>query len=236
MGSLLFSGVVAFLFGVKLYAVVRERFELLADRLFTRGTFKIDEAGRDAFNKRLKMHGQIWAGIGGAVAAVAILLAFTIAFSREFLFSRLLLGLPETVGAYISETYLGRMASYGQLGWHLNSEPMEERVQPSHVDGVAGMKPLGNFYFYQAMVVGIAAIFLAVWWFLFPVWPRDYSHWDSPYVLLLALAIALELENNANSTVILILSRYFHMFETSNNPDELTYTFNNSGELLWLID
>jgi hypothetical protein len=74
------------------------------------------------------------------------------------------------------------MASYGQLGWHLNSEPVEVLVQPSHVDGVAGMKPLGEFYFYQAMVVGIPAVFLAVWWFLFPIWPRDYSHWEDSYV------------------------------------------------------
>jgi hypothetical protein len=189
---LLFTGVAAFIVGIWLYAVVRERFDLTVNRLLSRGTFKVGEAERAAFIERLEMHGRVWAGIGGLIAAVAMLVAFAIALSRAFLFSRLLLGLAEVGGAYIAGSYLGRMASYGQLGWHLNSEPVEVLVQPSHVDGVAGMKPLGEFYFYQAMVVGIPAVFLAVWWFLFPIWPRDYSHWEDSYVVLLGIAIAIE--------------------------------------------
>ncbi len=190
---LLITGVASFLLGIRLYGVVRERFGLTLERLLARGTFKIDDAERDAFIDRLEMRGRLWAGIGGLVAMTAMLAAFAIVLSQKFLLSRLLLGLAEAAGAYIAGTYLGRMANYGQLGWHLKSEPVEVRIQPSHVDGVAGMKPLGDFYFYQAMVVGIAAIFLAVWWFLFPIWPRDYSAWREPYALLLGIAIAIEI-------------------------------------------
>jgi hypothetical protein len=189
---LLFTGVAAFLLGIRLYAVVRERFELTIERLLSRGIFKVDEAERAAFSGRLEMRGRAWSVIGGVITAIAMFTAFAIALSHEFHFSRLLLGLAEVVGAYIAGTYLGRMASYGQLGWHLKSEPVEVLVQPSHVDGVAGMKPLGDFYFYQAMVVGIPAVFLAVWWFLFPIWPVNYSHWEDPYAFLLGFTIALE--------------------------------------------
>jgi hypothetical protein len=66
-------------------------------------------------------------------------------------------------------------------------------VQPSHVDGVAGLKPVGDFYFYQAMVAAIPAIFLAAWWFLFPIWPRDYSHWEESYLVLLSAAMMAEI-------------------------------------------
>jgi hypothetical protein len=44
---LLFTGVAAFLLGIRLYAVVRERFELTIERLLSRGIFKIDEAAKN---------------------------------------------------------------------------------------------------------------------------------------------------------------------------------------------
>jgi len=48
-------------------------------------------------------------------------------------------------------------------------------------------------HFFQAMVTAIPAIFLAVWWFLFPVWHSNYSLWEDAYLILLSFAMMIEI-------------------------------------------
>ncbi len=55
-------------------------------------------------------------------------------------------------------------------------------IDPLHVDGVCGLKLVGEFYFYQAMITALPAVFRAVWWFIFPIWPRDYRRWEELYL------------------------------------------------------
>lgn len=43
------------------------------------------------------------------------------------------------------------------------------------------------------MVTAIPAMFLAAWWFLFPVWPRNYSLWQDAYLALLGFAMMMEI-------------------------------------------
>ena len=43
------------------------------------------------------------------------------------------------------------------------------------------------------MIVAIPAIFLAIWWFLFPFWPRDYHHLGDSYLFLLTGALLMEI-------------------------------------------
>lgn len=190
---LLITGLLTFILGLNLVVFVQIRFNRTVERLLLRGSLKIDDDDQNKFVGRLEKHAQRWARVGGIIATVAILAAFSIVLSNNFNWPRAMLGLGEAIGAYIVGNYLGRMASYGQLGWQLNRESASIEVQPNHVDGVAGLKPVGDFYFYQAMVAAIPAIFLAVWWFLFPIWPRDYSHWESPYLALLSIAIMIEI-------------------------------------------
>lgn len=190
---LLFTGVVAFILGLRLVADVRKRFELTLSRLMIREVLKIGGEEKNKFFDQLEENAQDWARIGGIMAAVAIIGAFVVVLLQDFFWQRALLGIAETLGAYIVGTYLGRMASYGQLGWQLEKESVEIEMQPLHVDGVAGLKPVGDFFFYQAMIVAIPGIFLAVWWFLFPIWPRDYSHWEQAYPALLSIAIVIEI-------------------------------------------
>ncbi len=188
---LLLTGMVAFILGLRLVADVRNRFELTLSRLQIREVLKIEE--KNKFFDRLEENAQNWARIGGIMAALAIFGAFVVVLLQEFLWQQALLGIAEALGAYIAGTHLGRMASYGQLGWQLEKESVEIEVQPLHFDGVAGLKPVGDFFFYQAMIAAIPAIFLAVWWFLFPIWPRDYSYWEQPYLALLSIAIFIEI-------------------------------------------
>ena len=90
---------------------------------------------------------------------------------------------------YVAGSYLGRMAFYGQLGWLLRRRQIEVVLDPWH----GGLRPVGGFYFVQAMVVAIPVAFLAVWLLLIPIWPKNYSHWQEPYLGLLAIVILLEI-------------------------------------------
>jgi hypothetical protein len=66
-------------------------------------------------------------------------------------------------------------------------------VKPGHIDGAAGLKPIGTFYFTQAMLLAVPAVFLAAWWFLFPLWPGpNYSHWRDPYLGMLLVVLGFE--------------------------------------------
>ncbi len=190
---LLLTGILTFILGLRMVADLPRRFELTVQRLVTRGVLGLRGDEREQFFDGIERHAQDWARIGGVLAALAMAGAFAVALIQGFYWSRALLGVGEVLGAYIAGTYLGRMASYGQLGWQVQRPSIEIVVQPTHVDGVAGLKPVGDYYFRQAMIAGLPAVFLAAWWFLFPIWPRDYTHWEEPYLALLSVAIVVEI-------------------------------------------
>jgi hypothetical protein len=41
------------------------------------------------------------------------------------------------------------MASYGRLGHWLKKQEILVQVKPGYPDGVVGLKPVGDFYFFQ---------------------------------------------------------------------------------------
>lgn len=104
----------------------------------------------------------------------------------------IILTLVTTVGGYVLGNYLGRMVAYGRLGTLLKEDGLSLKVQPGHLDGVAGFKPVGVFYFFQAMIAAIPAFFLAIWWILFSFLPR-YEEWRETYLGLLAVMLAFEI-------------------------------------------
>jgi hypothetical protein len=102
----------------------------------------------------------------------------------------------EAIGAYIAGCYLGRMVCYGRLGRFLKSSQLSLRVDPAHPDMAGGLKPIGDFFFFQAAIAGLPALFLAIWLVLisFAIFPgvERYEIWAGPYAGLLMLAIAIE--------------------------------------------
>ena len=65
--------------------------------------------------------------------------------------------------------------------------------RPGHIDKAAGLKPVGDFFFYQALIAGIPAVFLAAWLIVIPLEGPRYEPWRRPYMSLLVLGIAFEL-------------------------------------------
>jgi hypothetical protein len=101
--------------------------------------------------------------------------------------------LVEVLAGYTAGRSLGRMAAYGSLGTLLGRLQLPLRVRPGHLDGAAGLKPVGDLYFFQALLAALPALFLAAWWVLIPVWPVSwYARWREPYLALLAPAILFE--------------------------------------------
>ena len=190
---LLFTGVLTFILGLNLAEGLNKRFLFTLNRMITRGIIKIDSQEKKIFFKQLETHTQQCARIGGIVVAILLLGSFVVVLINDFYLQRAVLAVAESMGGYIAGTYLGRMVGYGQLGWLLTKKSIKVEAQPSHVDGVAGLKPIGDFYFHQASIMALPAIYLAVWWLLFPIWPRDYSHWEDAYLVLLSISIGIEI-------------------------------------------
>ena len=64
---------------------------------------------------------------------------------------------------------------------------------PGHIDGVGGLKPIGEFYFFQAKIAALPAIYLIVWLLIIPAWPTDrYGVWRGPMLGFLAFVLAIE--------------------------------------------
>jgi hypothetical protein len=189
----LFSGIAALIFGLRVAKSIPKHFNDLIVRLENRRVINLRDVSLDDFLQKIGKRGDFWARLIGLIAALGIALAFTDALVKEFYWPRILLGIGEVACAYVAGNYLGRMASHGQLGSFLKSNDIGLVVNPSHIDGVCGLKPVGDFYFFQAMVVAIPAIYLAFWWFLFPVWPRDYSYWEESYLGLMVIAFSIEI-------------------------------------------
>ncbi|HEX3647817.1 MAG TPA: hypothetical protein VHV49_05280 [Pseudonocardiaceae bacterium] len=130
--------------------------------------------------------------IGAAIFAVAVGVAWTVAFGAE-IGDRIILAVGETVAAVPVGMFVGRASSYGRLGTRLRRARFELTPDPRHLDGAAGMLPIGNFYFHQAGLLAVPGVFLAVWWFLIPLFGQRYLVWRTPYAGLLAVVVISEI-------------------------------------------
>lgn len=191
--SLLLSGVVTFMLGIYLWLDIPQNLETMLDRLLHRGALDISKEKLGALEEALRAKADQWADYASALVALATLLAFVIANNFTLPSDQVGLTTLEVIGAYIAGSYLGRMACYGGLGWLLQQQQIHLKVQPGHLDGVAGLKPIGDFYFKQAKVVAIPAAFLAVWLLILQLQLIDrYSRWRTSYAGLLGLALVFE--------------------------------------------
>ncbi|MEB3292241.1 MAG: hypothetical protein VKJ24_03695 [Synechococcales bacterium] len=157
-------------------------------RLANRGALLINTEQLETLTAKVELRAQRWEHRCGLLGATAMVIAFLASTG----FSRIELMIVEAIAAYFGGGYLGRMASYGMLRQLLHQERLLLQAQPGHLDGASGFKPLGDFYFWQAMVAALPAMYLAIWWLIIPILPR-YLWWRDSYLGLLVIAIAFEL-------------------------------------------
>jgi hypothetical protein len=145
------------------------------------GDFKqeLHESARDA------------ARVGGIVVAAILALGWLVA-KRSALPFYFLTVLLEVVGAFLAGSFIGRAVSYSRLGQRLKDGGFGIDVDPEHLDGVAGLRPVGRLYFFQSALVAVPGAFLAVWWFLIPLFGERYSGWRDVYAGLLVFVVFCE--------------------------------------------
>jgi hypothetical protein len=194
---MLISGWFMLLVGLWWAREMPEELERGLDRLAHRRVLAVTSEQLWRFKRELE--GSVvkrWAPLGGLLVALGIALAFAIVcYKRGPSLGCLLFAATETLGGYIAGCYLGRLACYGTLGVRLFQEGFPPRVIAGHLDGAGGLRPVGDFYFRQAMIVALPAVFLALWLLLLPLprFQKMYGDWRTPYASLLALAIACEM-------------------------------------------
>jgi hypothetical protein len=204
---MLLSGLATLTVGVQIARGARDRFDQSIGRVIDRGVLAFDGDTHAAFSLALDARAGVWAQRSGFVVAAGIGAAFVLAFGIDLVLApeRLFLMVLEMALGFAAGRYLGRMAAFGSLGWLLRSRNARIVVRPGHLDGAAGLKPIGDYYLYQAALCGLPAVFLAAWLVLIPVWPSNrYDQWREAYLGLLPLALAFEV------LAFLVPMRVFH--------------------------
>ena len=101
------------------------------------------------------------------------------------------------LGAALAGIWLGRMIGYCTLGRTLAKRKLQVRVAAGHPDGAGGLKPIGDFYLYQSLIVTLPTIFLAVWVLVFSLagaspLVADQRSFLGQYIVLLPVAILIQ--------------------------------------------
>ena len=132
---------------------------------------------------------QRWRRFGGLICSVAIAAAFVAAMIENQSVAMLWLGLLETAIAFPAGRYLGAMAHSSALSRTLRRQGVAIVVRPGALDGTGGLKAVGDFFFVQASIVSLPALFLSAWLLAIPMFDR-YAEWMVPFSALLAIALA----------------------------------------------
>ncbi len=190
---LLISGAVIFIIAVQMAFKIPSRLDEMLSRLAHRGALQASQAHFETLKKKLQHSANKLAGIAGAFIAFCLLVAFCFAFGLPVPRARVPITLLEVVGGFIAGAFLGHMCGYGRLGLLIKKNHITLKIEPGHLDGVGGLKPIGDFYFRQAMVAALPALFLAIWLLIIQFGHTRYGVWRTPYAILLAISILVEI-------------------------------------------
>lgn len=185
------TGFAACLFAIYVALRLPDKVDVTLQRLHRtkviEGPLSLDEL-RDVVHRKAK-HAAL---IGVVTLPLVLTVAFFVALDGDLAAKAPLLA-EEVVAAVIVGIFIGRACSYGRLGSRLRQLKFVIKPDPGHLDGAAGLRPVGNLYFYQATLLAIPAVYLAAWWVLIPLVNSRYMIWRDPYVGLLAFVVACEI-------------------------------------------
>lgn len=73
---------------------------------------------------------------------------------------------PAALGLFaglVAGAFFGRVATYGSVAAVLASPATALNIRPQHFDGANGLKPVGDFYLFQALLTAIPLLWLSGW-------------------------------------------------------------------------
>ena len=196
------STIALFALGLSLAVRLPARMERTIIRLTARGSLSLPEEETTGFLLAFEKRSARWALIGGVLGALAILSAYIFTGSLGVASSPVRVAINitapviETCIGFFIGYYAGYAASNGSLGRFLKRHDVALHAQPGHLDGVAGFRPVGSFYFSQAAILGLAALFLIIWWVLIGLSPELAKHngaWRTPYLVFFFVVLLAEM-------------------------------------------
>lgn len=201
---LFLSGCVTVIGGLWLARDESGRLTEVVKRLANRGALTgseghVTRAQIDGLMEAIDQRARRWALWGGLAIAVLIAASFVTVKamqSEDFALVDSIGGpLVGALGGFLVGRVLGSMLAYGFIGGSMTTANLTLNTVPGHVDGAAGLKPLGDFYLRQAILLALPAAFLLAWSLilLIPSWDERYSGWREWYLGLLVVAIGLEI-------------------------------------------
>jgi len=152
-------------------------------RLHDRGVFSYSERGFECLVETLALRRRRWGPIWGLATGLLIVVAFFLGWRWLTLADgwrwvavagepfRLALLLVELPLLYAVGNHIGSLVMHGGLSGLLRRQGIRSSVLPGHPDGAAGLKPLGDFFFHQALIAGLPAAYVAAWLALVPHHP-----------------------------------------------------------------
>lgn len=188
---MLISGLVAFMIALSLVQTVPDRMTQTLERLTKRGVFELSEPGLTDLQSKMEKRARRYAQVGAGLVSLVILVSFLAAY-RSYIIHEIPLTILEMFLGAVAGYYIGQMIAYGTLGGLVRRGKIPIIAKYGHIDRAAGLKPIGDFYFFQAMIVAIPCLYIAAWWFIMPLLPW-YLHWRDPYLGLLAVGLIFEI-------------------------------------------
>lgn len=158
------SGAAAFIFAGILVQSLPRRFDEVIVRLINRQVITLDKDLKDLDDKIERKANTLANGFGFLTGTIV----FVFWLKQPELNNEVII--PTSLAGYIAGRYFGRMSCYGFLNKIFETENVKLEIKHEHVDNTCGMKPLGNFYFFQAIIMMIPAIFLAGWLMAIPAY------------------------------------------------------------------
>ncbi len=184
---LLVTGLVALLIAARIALNLPARVHEALDRLARRSMLRVEPDRLRRFevdlHRAAKRSALIWTGI----VPMALLVAWLIAKGGEIWSYAILAGIEAVLAAVVAGPFVGRAICYARLAARLRTAGLQIRTEPAHLDGAAGLRPVGELYFFQALVLAVPAVYLAGWWYVFPLFDGRYSDWSDPYLLSFAI-------------------------------------------------
>lgn len=146
---------------------------------------------------RIDRHAAIWSGaVGLAIGMIVAGLMVNEWLNEHFQYltkSLQYLGLTAIglIGGGLVGMRFGRMILYGRFGWILEASNIDLKIQVGHPDGIGGLKPIAQFYFYQATLLFIPILYLGLGWLIMPDSP--YDDWRPMFGFLFIIAVMVQI-------------------------------------------
>ena len=190
------SGVALFLVGAEMADQTGERLNSALRGLADGGVLPISDGRMRPMKVALQDTASRYQYIAGISVGLSVLVGWLFYTAGQLSYT--LIHNPaaivfESLAGVIAGRRLGRMVAYSSVWTRLEQESVAFVLLPGHPDDALGLKPVGQFFFWQSIVAGLPALYLAIWWFLIPILPPSYLQWRPVFLGLLALAIVFEM-------------------------------------------